>query len=176
MRRRANASDMSSTLVVDGFGETGHLCDGEDLVHAEHAAHGMHPPHQRLDREHGAVGGGDDRLEERLDLARGPSAPRNWSRWRRRWLIESIEISLRSRVGVALVAHELIARTRQHRLESRRTWIERAGGTNSDVDLLILDDNSLGHFATDSLTQATRSPRPSPNALRARTRRRPAVR
>ena len=111
----------------------------------------MDPAHQRLDGEHRAVGG-DDRLEERLDLA---------TRERRPQLVEVLAALVDRidrdaaglRVGVAFDPHQLVARTDEQGLEALRSGFERSGGANADVDLLFVHDDRPGHVAPDAITQ-----------------------
>ena len=137
--------------VVDRLGEPGHLRERQDLADAEHPADRMDPAHQRLDGDD-LAGRVDDRLVERLDLAVGER------------VAELVELAapLVDRVdrdagglglGEPLGGHQLVARADQQRVEHLGLGVERAGGADPEVDLVVADDERLRHVTPDALAQ-----------------------
>ena len=58
-----------------------------------------------------------------------------------------------SGIGVALDAHQLVARAREQRLETLRLRLEGRRGPDADVDLLAVDDDRQGDVAPHSVAQ-----------------------
>ena len=137
--------------IVDRFGQAGHLRQRQDLVDAEHAAHRVDPAHERLDGDD-LAGGVDDRLVERLDLTVGervtqlielPSA-----------FVDRVDGDAgRLGLGESLGGHQFVARADQQRVEHLGLGVEGAGGPDPEVDLVVADDERLGHVAPHTFAQ-----------------------
>ena len=75
------------------------------------------------------------------------SAWRSWSSWRRRSLIASTEMPGRLGLGEPLRGHQFVARADQQRVEHLGLGVERAGGADPEVHLVVADDERLRHVA-----------------------------